>query len=103
MMHQDTTPDLNMVGIKLKKILGVFIFRPHSQIILLLVESLQKKSLTGFMRFQIEKRPVTEQENWLWKFKRLFLMGISLCTWSLWGWFFSASWTNFRAARTAAS
>jgi hypothetical protein len=43
MMHQDTTPDLNMVGIKLKKILGVFIFRPHSQIILLLVESLQKK------------------------------------------------------------
>jgi hypothetical protein len=35
---------------------------------------------------------------------RTVLMGISLCTWSLWaGWFFSASWTAFRAARTAAS
>jgi hypothetical protein len=33
----------------------------------------------------------------------LHLMGISLCTWSLWGWFFSASWTTFRAVRTAAS
>jgi hypothetical protein len=31
------------------------------------------------------------------------MMGISLCTWSLWGWFFSASWTAFRAARTAVS
>jgi hypothetical protein len=31
------------------------------------------------------------------------LMGISLCTWSLWEWFFSASWTAFRAARTATS
>jgi hypothetical protein len=34
-----------------------------------------------------------------------FVMGISLCTWSLWaGCFsqhFSASWTAFRAARTA--
>jgi hypothetical protein len=29
------------------------------------------------------------------------MMGISLCTWSLWGWFFfSASWTAFRAIRT---
>jgi hypothetical protein len=31
------------------------------------------------------------------------MMGISLCTWSLWGWFFSASWTAFRAVRTTAS
>jgi hypothetical protein len=30
-------------------------------------------------------------------------MEISLCTWSLWGWFFSASWTAFKAGRTAAS
>jgi hypothetical protein len=30
-----------------------------------------------------------------------FVMGISLCTWSLWGCFFSASWTAFRAVRTA--
>jgi hypothetical protein len=29
------------------------------------------------------------------------VMGISLCTWSLWWWFFSASWTAFRAVRTA--
>jgi hypothetical protein len=28
------------------------------------------------------------------------LMGISLCTWSLRGGFFSASWTAFRAVRT---
>jgi hypothetical protein len=28
-------------------------------------------------------------------------MEISLCTWSLWGWFFSASWTAFRAVRIA--
>jgi hypothetical protein len=33
----------------------------------------------------------------------LNLMGISLYTWSLWGWFFLASWTTFRAVRTAAS
>jgi hypothetical protein len=30
------------------------------------------------------------------------MIEISLCTWSLWGWFFSVSWTAFRAARTAA-
>jgi hypothetical protein len=28
------------------------------------------------------------------------MMEISLCIWSLWGWFFSASWTAFRAVRT---
>jgi hypothetical protein len=33
----------------------------------------------------------------------LRVMGISLCTWSLWGWFFSTSWTAFRAVRTSAS
>ncbi len=33
----------------------------------------------------------------------LSMMGISLCTWSLWGWFFSASWTAFRADRIVAS
>jgi hypothetical protein len=32
---------------------------------------------------------------------KYIMMGISLCTWSLWGWFFSASWTAFRAVRTA--
>jgi hypothetical protein len=31
------------------------------------------------------------------------VIGISLCTWSLWGWYFSASWTAFRAARTTLS
>jgi hypothetical protein len=31
---------------------------------------------------------------------KVCLMGISLCTWSLWGCFFSASWTAFRAVRT---
>ncbi|WVZ69004.1 hypothetical protein U9M48_017868 [Paspalum notatum var. saurae] len=30
MMHQDTTPDLNIVRIKLKEILGVFMFWPYS-------------------------------------------------------------------------
>jgi hypothetical protein len=42
----------------------------------------------------------------------VWVMRISLCTWSLWGWFFLsisdysvriASWTAFRAVRTAAS
>jgi hypothetical protein len=31
------------------------------------------------------------------------VMGISLCTWYLWRWFFSASWTTFKAARAAPS
>jgi hypothetical protein len=30
-------------------------------------------------------------------------MRISLCTWSLWGGFFLASWTAFRAVRTTTS
>jgi hypothetical protein len=31
------------------------------------------------------------------------VMEITLCTWFSWGWFFSASWTAFRAVKTAAS
>ncbi len=37
----------------------------------------------------------------LTRFGQRALIGISLCTWSLWGWFFSASWTAFRVVRAA--
>jgi hypothetical protein len=53
----------------------------------------------------ISWKSVRDHKFWSFIFLQFYLvlkvMGISLCTWSLWGWFFSAPWTAFRAVRTA--